>query len=362
VGPALLLAVVFGAGKIPVPAVAVQFPDASAFVGVGLQRENNMVRAAVRETGSALLSRGPGPQQLAARWDAGTLNQAERLVVLLGGGAFHDRSLLPVYEDAIRSADLRMRQAAAVGMFTLIGLEPPLPSQLADRPEAWAQLGRLCHHLRVELRTRPLSDVWLDSYLASRGVRRPRRLAFTRKGMECVVAMREIAQPEDLPEVAAFWVLLDNEEERGVMMGTIEAITLQCLLDRTRAPRQPNGEWQVRGAFFTLDSWLENLCHPLNGWAQLRAGLERLNALGPNGEITTRSWVSAMQAPCPPFTLIPAETLVGLSGLDIAVDRQDVDSAANSASRGKLIQYFSVSAGVPLRQTAVGVESRHGKP
>jgi hypothetical protein len=347
VGTALVLAVVLGVGKIPIPETATQFPDCTAFAGAGLNREANMLAAALADSGRALRGGGPGPQQLAARWRAGGLNDAEKVVTLLGGGEYHDRALFPAYEDALRSGDLRIRQAAAVGFFRLVGAMPPLPSQIPDTPQTWRHLDRMMRDLGWVLRTRSLVSVWVDSYVAGKGVLRPELFAFRQPASDCLAAIRRIARPDDLPEVLSLWPLLESEGERAQILATIEAITLQRLINRSLGPRQPSGEWQLKAGLATIDQWVTNLCGTIDGERQLRLSLERSGLLDAGGDVTARTWFALVTSRFPPFAPLAAERLMDLSGTAVTLDWLNFDDPLNLEACRRLREQLPVSSWFP---------------
>jgi hypothetical protein len=346
IGPAILLAVVAGAGKIPIPEAAQRFPDSTAFLGAGLQREGHMLAAAIGDCGLGLRGDGPGPQQLAARWFAGQLNEAEKVVVLLGGGVFHDRSLLTVYDDALRSPNLRLRQAAAVGFFSLVGAPPPLPSQIRDDPRVWRQLHRMVRDLDFVTLTRPLVRVWVDSYVAGKGVRRPELFAFRQDGLQCLKAIREIAEPADLPDVLSIWPFLESEQDRTFVMRTIEAISLQRLVNRPQDPQKPSGDWLIRAALAFVDQWVATMCQSVDGERQVRLSLERDRLLAPNRQPTARTWFAVLSIRNSSLFPLAAERLMDLSGRAVKVDRQIFDNPSNLDANHKLREYLPISSWV----------------
>jgi hypothetical protein len=349
-GPALLLAVVFGAGRIAIPESALRFPDPMAALGSGVGKEANMLESALRDSGLALRGGGPGPQQLAARWAAGQLNEAEKLAVLLGGGVFHDPVLLGAYADALQSGNLRLRQAAAVGFFRLVGLPAPLPSRIPDDPASWRRLRGMVLNLGFITETRPLVRVLVDSYYAGKGVRRPELFAFRRDGMELLRAIREIAQPADLQDVLAVWPALETFEERGVVMGTVEMLSLQHLVNRSPDPHQPSGDWLVKAAIASVDQWVATMCQSPDGELELRQSLERNRLLGRDRRPGARTWFALMTIRYWPFLPLSADRLMDITGMAFPVDRQTFDNPVNQDTYKKLLEAMPVSSWFPPPQ------------
>lgn len=343
--PALILAAVLGVGRIPLPESALRFPSSSAFLGTGVEREVEMVEGVLRDAGMALRGGGPGPQQLAARWASGQLNEAEKVVVLLGGGVYHDPALLPAYAAAFGSGDLRLRQAAAVGLFNLVGLTPPLPSQVGDRPQTWAQLRYMAADLAYITETRPLVRVLVDSYYAGKGVRRPELFAFHRDGKELVRAIREIARPADLGDVLALWPVLERKDERLAIAGLIEMLTLRQWFDRNLDPHQPSGEWQTDASLGAVDQWVASMCQAVDVEQLVQVSLERLGLVARGGSPNARAWFAMLLLPQhPQFDPTAADQLMDWTGAAFPIDRHRFDSAVTNEAIGQLRELMPVSS------------------
>lgn len=344
---AVVLAVVVGAGTIPVPESVMKFPDPTSFNGLGLRREATMVTKVLADAGGALRGAGPGPQQIVARWLAGRLNSAETVVALLGGAAFHDPALLRIYDAATRSPEARVRMAAAVGFYPLIGDLPAAPSAVKDTPEEWERFANLIRRLGWAARSRSLVRVWVDSFAASKGVDPSDRFVFRRSGMECLRAIREIAQPDDLPEVLALWPLLDREEERGNLLRTIEMITLQKLVDRSPDPHKPWGEWQIRAALALVDDWVARQCKPIDGEAQLRLAFEVNHLVERGGTIDPAAWFFFLNGGYASSMPLALERLADISGARVEIERQQLESPTNKQAFKRLIERFPISSVPP---------------
>ncbi len=350
IGTAILLAVVAGAGRIPITENVQRFPDSTAFLGAGSRRESNMLAAVLRDSGQALRGGGPGPQQLAARWSAGQLNEAEKVAVLLGGGVYHDPVLLGAYADALQSPNLRTRQAAAVGFFRLVGMPSPLPSRITDDSELWQRLRTMVRNLESMTRTRPLVRVWVDSFYAGKGARRPELFVFPRDGMEILQAIREIAQPVDLPDVLSLWPVLETRSERAFVMGTIEAISLQRLVNRSSDPHQPSGDWLVNGAITAADQWVAGMCRSVDGERELQLSLERNRAVGRDRRPSARTWFALLTLRYGAFLPLAADRLMDISGTAFPVDRQNFDNPLNNDTYHRLLDAMPVSSWFPPQQ------------
>ena len=307
-----------------------------------------MVTKVLADAGGALRSAGPGPQQIRDRWLAGRINSAEKVVVLLGGAAFHDPALLRIYDEATRSFELRVRMAAAVGFYVLIGDLPPAPSSIRDTPEEWESLSAVVRRLGWATRTRSLVRVWVDSFAVTKGAEVSERFVFRRSGKECLRAIREIAQPEDLPEVLALWPMLDRKDERGSVLRTIEMITLQRLVDRSPDPHKPWGEWQIDAAFALVDGWVARLCKPIDGEAQLRLTFEANHLVERGGALGPAAWMYFLNGGYAPSLPLALERLADISGAHVEIDRQQLGSPANKQASKRIFERFPISS-VPPR-------------
>jgi hypothetical protein len=349
-GPTLLLAVVLGAGRIPIPNSALRFPDSTASLGSGFQREANMLESALRDAGEALRGGGPGPQQLVARWKAGQLNEAEKTTVLLGGGVYHDPALLGIYADALQSGNLKLRQAAAVGFFNLVGLPAPLPSRIPTDPASWQRLRGMVRNLQFITTTRPLVRVLVDSYYAGKGVRRPELFAFGRDGMQLLRAVREIAQPGDLQDVLVVWPALESMPERTLVMETVEMLSLQRLVNRSPDPHQPSGDWLARAAIASVDQWVATMCQSPDGESELRQSLERNRLIGRDQNPNARTWFALMTLRYWAFLPLAADRLMDITGTALPVDRQNVNNPLNQETIKKLMGTMPISSWFPPPQ------------
>jgi hypothetical protein len=357
-GPALLLAAVIGVARIPIPESAMRFPDASGFAGVGARPEVLMVEKVLRESGEAMRAVGPGPQQIVARWEAGTLNAAEKVAALLGGAAFHDAALLPIYRHAARDPDPRVLRAGVVGFFALIGDQPPVPSAVGGAASERDRFADLAGKLAWALRTGPLVRVWVDSYAAARGVSPGGRFALRRTRETCMAAIRSIARPEDLPELLALWPLLDNQNDRVSLMRTIEIVTLQKLVNAPVDPSKPRGEMFIRGGLAMIDAWVAGLCRPVNGLTQVRLAFERNRLVAPGEPLVPEAWFKLMRLGYAPFLPLAVEHLADLTGTWVSSDRHNLHGPQNNNARKALAEVLPVSSGQAPQQQRPGRVAR----
>jgi hypothetical protein len=343
----LVLSLVVGAARVPLPETVKKFPNTASFNGVGARQEANMVYTVLGDAGGAMRSHGPGPQQIVSRWVAGKLNSAEKVSVLLGGAAFHDPALLRIYDEAASSPDARVRMAAIVGFYALIGDVPPAPSSVRDTARDWERFADLVRRLGWAARSRTLVHVWADSFVASKGYPLPERFVFRRSSDLCLRAIREIAEPEDLPHLLALWPLLRGDEERAQVMRTIEMISFQRLVDRSLDPSKPHGEWQINAGVALVDSWVAGLCRSLDGTRQLEVAFEAADLVERGEAATTADWFAFLNSGYPSHLPLAVERLADLGCVAVEVDRQRFENPANKSASRKVLERFPISSVPP---------------
>ncbi|MCD4749649.1 MAG: hypothetical protein K8R59_09770 [Thermoanaerobaculales bacterium] len=234
-------------------------------------------REALQETA---LERLPGPSGLVELWKSGELKRYQKLAILLGGAAFHDPLLLPVYREGLQAADLRIRQAAAYGYRDLIGEEPPDVFNGFSLSDARALMGEL-DAVAFTLRERPLVEMWLASALAAEGRRPPgwRGVIMKRGVADCLRSVERLAHPEDLGLLVQAYELAENRTTRLGLLRMIERFSLRIFL------QGPQGQTKAWGAevydfgLTRLDSWLRVNCD-LDPESVLTAGFEAIGIRG----------------------------------------------------------------------------------
>jgi hypothetical protein len=340
----VVLAAAAGSAGIPRPQVMERFPDASYWPGVGSRQVANMLAEIQRDAWTAMRSEGPGPQQLAALWRSGRLKREDRVAVLLGGAAFHAPVMLPLYAEALRSSDLRERQAAAVGLFWLLGALPPDPQTLAAAPDAWRKLEGLAEALVAASRTRSLVGLWVDSYLQAIGVPARPGLRLIRGPDECLAAIREIAEPEDLNELLALWPLLRSDHDRFDVLRTLEIVTLSRLVAVQKGARASWGGWIYETGALMVDALVQRTCASVDGEGMLRANLMKLAGNDGCDGCTYVPWARTLRFEYPPTWVVALERLPAFGAPAVDFDRRELDSSKNQDLVEPVRQYFAITA------------------
>ncbi len=344
IGGCLVLAVVMGAGTVPIPDSVSRFPDPSYWPGMGAQQVRMMLAAVQADAGLEMRSAGPGPHQLMARWRAGSLNAAERVAVLLGGPAFHDPVLLPAYAEALRSPTLRERQAAAVGLAWLLGEPSPDPRAVAAQPDTVENLAVVAERVARACRRRTLLGVWADSYLAASGLPHRPGMTLGRRPEECLRAIAAIAQPDDLDELVALWPLIAERHQQYALVPTFAIVTL-----RRFEPAPPPGSRVTQGGWLTeagaqaVDGFVRRLCNTPDGEALVRAAVARLAGVPESGLDTPAPWLAVLRLRLPSMWAVPLERLTAFGAPAVHFDRSNPAAKRNEAAVRRVRSLFALT-------------------
>lgn len=331
--PTLLVAAL--AGIIPVPDAVKRFPDSSYWPGAGAQRDGNMLAAIKKEAGEELLTRGPGPSQILARFQKGALAPDQRVSVLLAACHYHDPQLLPVYLWAFEKGNVKEKLAAVVGFYQLIGLLPPAPSAVPSTGPHWQQLAARTKELMAATKEQPLVALWVRSYLAASGVPQGSGFVFNAKPEECLEALARLLQPEDLPYLVQLWPLAPRFEHRSRLVGVFEAVTLSRVVPEVRGERAPTGPWIMETAINSVEAFVSNLCRTPDGW-----GLFLHNAASlADGDLRAGLLKVLRQSYAPVWPLAAAQ-LQGYGAPAALFNRTWPDHPENKAARERVLEVF----------------------
>jgi len=210
---------------------------------------------------SLVLERWPGPSGLLRLWMSEDLDEKRRVVLLLGGAAHHDATLLPAYAEAAVDESPRVRQAAVYGYRLLTGDPVPDVSQGVDlqsgqklQHEIWAMASTLRRHTLVQ--------VWLHALLVGKGHGLPgwSGLVLQRPESICLKAVDRVFGPEDLPDLVMAYRLSPVERHRISLLKLIEGITLQRFIVRPRGERATWGLRTYRDGMKRFEGWLDARC------------------------------------------------------------------------------------------------------
>jgi hypothetical protein len=337
----LVVAAALGVGSIPVWDAVMRFPDSSYWPGVGRQRTANMLATIRSDVGRQMRTAGPGPQQLAARYQGGQLTRDEKVAVLLAAADFHHPCLLPVYAAALRSADLRERQAALVGLHWLLGeLAPDATAIPADSP-LWERAAGVAEALVAAARERTLVQLWVDSYLAAVDRAPAGRWVLAREPRHCLDAIREIATPADLDALVALWPLLVEQPHRYHVMGTIEMVSLQKFVEIAKSPRGGWGSMYYDASARRVDDWVGSRCGTVDGESLVRWKVRDAATRQELGEVG--GWLALLGAGYPPVWPTVADALVAFGAPAMSWNRQRPDDPQNDGAVREVREYFPLT-------------------
>jgi hypothetical protein len=288
------------------------------------------------------LATWPGPTGLVEAWHTQDLSEAQRVGVLIGASAHHDRQLLPIYLEAVRMPSERVRKAAAYGYRLLIGDAPPsMAIPITD-----AAADRLAGEMRAvgeTLRRHPLVELWLASALHDEGVAWPgwRGVVLNRKPTRCLQAVESVAQAEDADLLITAYHLTDNLQTRNGLLRLIEALSLKQFLF---IPKGDNKGWGIEvwdEAHATLQAWLATTCGT-DPEQRLVDGLEQLGAHGvqPFSGDACSVWEQLADEPVERWWYLAARQLYWCGGPYMPLAALRAETEQNRAQRAILLEWY----------------------
>jgi hypothetical protein len=298
----------------------------------------------------------PGPTGLVQEWQSGKLKERQKVALLLGGAAFHNRQLIPVYMEAVRDPAQRVRKAAAYGFRALIGdLPPPVTSRINDqqaellRGEMAAMYTTLCRH--------PLVTMWLASALHAEGTTWPgwSGVLLHRRPIYCFQAIEKVVEPEDLDHLLVAFYMFENDQHRTSMARLIEGVTLQKLFKKPKIGQGWGPELYAE-AVAKLEAWAAASCGQ-DYEQRLTASVEALGVHGvePLHPDACGMWQQILLKGEPSWWLLASKQLYlcGAPVADISILR--AESKESKQQREMLIEFYG------LRDSATENRKRAGK-
>lgn len=204
------------------------------------------------------MERWPGSSQIVGRWRSGDLKHPEKMAILLGASASHDPILLPLYREAVTSANDRMRMAAAYGYRDLLG--DGLPDVTGGVELADAELlAREMDMVARTLRERPLVEFWLQGALMSDGASMPgwRGLVFNRAQGICFRAVEKILIFDDVSYLATAYRHAVRKRTKISLMRLLEAVALQKFFTKPNNPQAGWGSKDMDDALAAADAFVD---------------------------------------------------------------------------------------------------------
>jgi len=319
---------VAAAGRLPVSAVVQYFPG------------DYYTKHAHQAVARMVLLRWPGPQELARRWRSGPRDERQRLGILLGGTAFHDPVLLPVYREALADPDPLIREAAAFGFRSLIAA--PLPDVRADIDDAAAKrLNREIAGIQETLRSRSLVRYWLDRLEereTENGSRAVRGAALR--------ALDVLLRPEDLPELAAGYLAMKDKLDRYALLPLLQAMTCRRFIFKPAGPRAGWGPGIYEVAADELETWLAAQ-NDLSPSAVLTINLAAYGMAGvdPMGSEACPVWLEVLRRGQPFQWPLAARQLYRCGGLPVGMSMLSRSTKQLRARREAILRWYGLDRG-----------------
>ena len=299
------------------------------------------------------MERWPGPPQLVSRWQAGELDDREKMAVLLGASAFHDPVMLPLYREAVMGNDPRLRMAAAYGYRELLGDVPPSIAGGVDDVAAKG-LANEIDAVAATLRTRPLVELWLQSALDSEGRTMPgwRGLVLKRPAGICFRAVEQIMIFDDYRYVMIAFRISEETANRAALLRLLEAVCLKRFYVKPSGARAGWGredlDEALAAADLYVDYWMDQRCANDATW-MIRASFTEMGAAGADPWSITSyyEWLQLLRRGAPSWRMMVARQLYlfGAPWSQLTVFR--AQSSAETESWQKLLDWFGPRPGRP---------------
>jgi hypothetical protein len=288
----------------------------------------------------------PGPAALLELWRDGGLDEESRVAVLVGGAAFHEPLLLPLYREALRSPSPRLRQAAAYGYRDLIGDRPVDVSGGID-DEAAEGLVRELDLIALTLRRRPLLEIWLQGALANEGRSFPGWIGITlqRPLVECMAAAEKLVGPHDLDLLIETLRLTEDLRTRIHLVKLIEAVTLSTFIVMPADDKQGWGRHVYDTAFGAVENavarWSAGGCR-VDGEAVLRSRMKAMGAgeADPFAVDGCGLWLGVLEEGDPRWWMLAARRLYDCGGPWVELSALDPGTDRDRDLRKRLLKWY----------------------
>jgi len=290
----------------------------------------------------------PGPSQIVAQWRTGGFNTRETVAILLGMSASHDPVLIPLYREAVLSADDRVRMAAAYGYRDLLGDARPDVSGGVDLRVA-EQLAAEMSVVEKTLAERPLVEFWLQAALTNDGVSMPgwQGVIFKRPQGTCLRAVEQVMEFEDFGYVATAYRLAETDVLRVGLMRLLEAITLQEFFTKPTEARTGWGTKDVNEALEAADLFVED-------WIDVRCTTDPdrilavpMSAMGVRGVRPLAAnaydfWLQVLKRGQAPWRMMAARQLYNLGGRWSQLSVLQSNAKAQTEEVDQLVEWYGL--------------------
>jgi len=300
----------------------------------------------------------PGPSQIVAEWRSGGFDSRETIAILLGMSASHDPVLLPLYREAVMSANGRVRMAAAYGYRDLLGDARPGVSSGVDLRVA-EQLAAEMSAVEQTLRARPLVEFWLQAALMNEGTSMPgwRGVVFKRPQGVCLRAVEQVMEFDDFRYLATAYRLAETKTLRIGLVHLLEAITLQEFFVQ---PPESKG-WGMKdvdealeAADLFVENWIDVRC-TTDPTRILTAAMDTMGVRGvqPLAANAYEFWLQVLKRGHAPWRMMAARQLYNLGGRWSQLSVLQTNSKAQTAEVDELVEWYGLlPAHIQERRTA----------
>jgi hypothetical protein len=293
-----------------------------------------------------VMERWPGPAALLELWRTGELDEKQRVALLLGGAAYHDPALLPLYYEAISSESPRLRQAAAYGYRDLLADRLPNVRMGVD-DNAVRQLRREMRAMRWTLRRQPLVAMWLQAALTTEDIDLPgyRGASLPRGATECFRSVDRLMKPEDLELLIRAYRSSKKLSNRIALMRLIEGLTLSVFVEKPQGERKGWGPEIHETGLERLDGWLaewvDGRCrisyNRMVSENMARLGAKRADPLHPE---TCHIWEAILRGPNTAWWSLSARRLYECGGPWRELSVLQAESDTNRENRDQLLRWY----------------------
>ncbi len=292
----------------------------------------------------------PGPSQLMRTWNAGGLQEPDRVSLLLGGAIFHDPVLLPAYHEAVTSSSPRVRQAAVYGYRDLLGDSLPDVNGGISEGDA-ALLGEEMDWMMRTIVRRSLLEVWLQAVLAheGRGLPEWRGVTLQRQPEVALRAIEKVAGVEDLEILLEACDISGDFGTRVNLLKLVEALTLSRFIVMPEGSREGWGRQVYVNVMGGLKGarrrWSAGSCR-VDGDAVLEANLKAMGVTG----VDTRSeegcqvWVNVLERGDSRWWMLASRRLYACGGPWLEISALYPNGPRDQERRTRLLAWFK-----PLR-------------
>ena len=293
-----------------------------------------------------VLENWPGPTELVRLWNEGELSEEDRVILLVGGAAFHDPQLLAVYRQAVVADSQRIRQAAVYGYRDLLaGGLSNVDVEIDDRSAEL--LAEEMMWVENTLRHSTMVQIWLQALLGAEEKELPgwRGVRLRRPENACFRAIERLVEIEDLDFLVTAYRLSDKLSTKINLMKLVEALTLSRFLimpSGTRKGWGPRVFDDAMGRFErSLGQWSKWRCM-VDGKTAILSNLQTMGITGVDPLVPEhcRLWVNVLENGIPRWWMIASRKLYGCGGPWRELTALSPDTPSNQEGRKQLLRVW----------------------